>query len=188
MSKFFSSDQHFGHTQIIEYAKRPFSSLEEMHEKLISNWNECVKPKDTIFVVGDLSFMHQKDFGNVASRLQGNKILIRGNHDRYNIGTYVKYGFTVYEEVMMKLAGQKVRLSHYPYAYPWYKRPFAFKSELRFMERRPKKVKDEFLIHGHTHTKKRMINNMIHAGVEAWNYYPVSESEIESLMMRYIRG
>lgn len=182
--KWFTSDLHFGHELVIKYANRPFISLDEMHEELIKRWNSKVCKDDTIYILGDMSFLPHKEFEPIAKQLNGNKILIIGNHDKYSIGQYAKYGFTAYHECLISLCGKRVRLSHFPYALPWYKKPFAFKSELRFMDRRPHKIKGEILLHGHTHTKKKVINNMIHVGVDAWNYAPISEGQIESLMSK----
>ena len=40
------SDTHFYHKSIIPYCKRPFSSINEMNEKIIENWNSIVTNKD----------------------------------------------------------------------------------------------------------------------------------------------
>lgn len=178
----FTSDLHFGHEGVITYNKRPFDSLSDMNDQLIKRWNECIQPTDTVYILGDLALCHYRDFVPIAEQLQGNKILIQGNHDKYSVGQYEKLGFKVYHEIKMRIAGRIVRLSHYPYALPWYKRPFAYKSELRFMDRRPPRIKGEVLLHGHVHMKYRSMDNRIHVGVDAWNYYPVSIREVESLL------
>lgn len=183
----FTSDLHFGHAGVIRYCGRPFASLDEMHEALIKNWNECVGEGDTIYVLGDLALCPFRDFEPIAKRLKGRKILIRGNHDSYSEGQYARAGFTVYHELKMKLAGYMVRLSHYPYAVPWYRRPFVYKSELRYMEKRPPKIPGEFLLHGHTHMHYKIRGNMIHVGVDAW-HRPVSQREIESLIGKATHG
>ena len=46
---FFTSDTHFGHKAIIQFAKRPCQNVEEMNEMLISNWNSVVKKGDTVY-------------------------------------------------------------------------------------------------------------------------------------------
>lgn len=185
----FTSDLHFGHEAVIGYCKRPFTSLDEMHAELVKRWNECVRPEDTVYVLGDLALCPFKDFEPIAKQLNGRKLLVRGNHDHYSEGQYGKLGFQVFHEVKMKLAGQMVRLSHYPYALPWWKRPFAFKSELRYMDRRPVKVRGEVLLHGHSHVAYQLSDDgRIHVGVDAWDFYPVSIREIESLLGKLKRG
>ena len=53
---YFIADTHFGDQKIIAYCNRPFSSLEDMTEKIISKWNNKVKENDIVFMLGDLSF------------------------------------------------------------------------------------------------------------------------------------
>lgn len=179
----FTSDLHFGHVGVIRYCNRPFQTLEEMHAALITRWNECVRDDDLIYVLGDLALMPFRDFEPIAKQLNGRKILIKGNHDHYSEGQYARAGFTVYHELKMKLAGHMVRLSHYPYALPWWMRPFAFASELRYMDKRPPRIPGETLLHGHSHVKWRQASDSrIHVGVDAWDFYPASIREIESLL------
>jgi calcineurin-like phosphoesterase family protein len=187
MNRWLTSDVHIGHAAVIDYCKRPFTSLEHMHEEIIKRWNSRVKPEDLIYVCGDFALCSYKEFVPLAKQLNGTIKLVLGNHDHYSQAQYNALGIEVCHELKLKIAGQMCRLSHYPYALPWYKRPFAFKSELRFMEKRPPKIPGEFLIHGHVHTKYKMAQNRIHVGQDAWNHYPVSFREIESLMNNYLK-
>jgi calcineurin-like phosphoesterase family protein len=179
---FFTADLHFGHEAILRYCARPFSDVSTMNSALIENWNKAIRPTDTVYVVGDLAFCHYREFAEIAKVLNGKKILIKGNHDSYSEGQYLKLGFQVFHEIKMKLCGKMVRISHYPYAPTWWRRPFCYKSELRYLDKRPPVVKGEWLIHGHTHTKHRGFERRIHVGVDAWSYGPVALSEIESLI------
>jgi len=83
MKYFFTSDTHFGHKNIIDYCKRPFSSVEEMDNKIIQNWNKTVSKKDTVFFLGD--FCVGGNFENYRKKLNGNIIFIKGNHDKKTI-------------------------------------------------------------------------------------------------------
>jgi calcineurin-like phosphoesterase family protein len=183
---YFTSDLHFGHEAVIKYCHRPFENLDHMHAELIKRWNSKVHDQDLVYVLGDLALAPYNDTCTLIKQLKGKKILIRGNHDSYSFSQYSKLGFDlVYSELKLKLFGRNMRMSHYPYALPWFKRPFAFKSELRFMYRRPPRIAGEILLHGHTHTKYRATkDSRIHVGVDAWDYTPVSLRQIESLVAR----
>ena len=39
MNRFLIADTHFGHDKIIQYEKRPLSSVEQMNRTIITNWN-----------------------------------------------------------------------------------------------------------------------------------------------------
>lgn len=79
MTVFFTADTHLGHTNIIKYANRPFSTCEEMDETIIRNWNRKVKGTDLVYHLGDFAFRNAL---NYRMRLNGRVILIRGNHDK----------------------------------------------------------------------------------------------------------
>ena len=175
--KYFTSDHHFGHTNIINYCSRPFKNVEEMHRALINNWNSVITPQDTVYVVGDFSFMNEERSKDLLSKLNGEKILIRGNHDR-NKDKMLQMGFKeVYDQLTLNLGSQSVLLHHYPY------RPKVVNPDypLKKMNRRPID-KGHWLIHGHVHDCWQQMNKMINVSVEMWNYKPVSESEILSLI------
>jgi calcineurin-like phosphoesterase family protein len=78
----FISDTHFSHRRICEYSGRPFSSVEEMNEALITNWNQRVQPTDTVYHLGDFSFSSYDEFKRLIHRLHGKIHIILGNHDK----------------------------------------------------------------------------------------------------------
>ena len=51
---FFTSDHHFGHTNILKFCNSPFNSIEQMNEELIKRWNEKIGPDDEVYHLGDL--------------------------------------------------------------------------------------------------------------------------------------
>jgi calcineurin-like phosphoesterase family protein len=95
MSAFVIADTHFGHTKSLSFIQpdgsplRPFSSVEEMDEVLVSNWNRTVGPKDTIYHLGDVVIPRASL--KILDRLNGRKILIRGNHDIGRLSDFSKY-------------------------------------------------------------------------------------------------
>lgn len=75
MSTYFTSDTHFGSERTLELSKRPFASVKEMDDTMISNWNKIVTNNDYVYHLGD--------FGNyeVVPKLNGKITLIWGNYE-----------------------------------------------------------------------------------------------------------
>ena len=69
---------------------RPFDSIEELDELMIENWNKLVKPTDKVYHLGDV-FYKSGNSDEIAKRLNGEKVLVRGNHDRREAQWYLKY-------------------------------------------------------------------------------------------------
>jgi len=79
---FIYSDTHFDHKYIISYCNRPFSSVGEMNQFLVNNWNYTVKLYDTVYLLGDLSYGKKSHPASYwADKLYGRKIFIKGSHD-----------------------------------------------------------------------------------------------------------
>ena len=82
----FTSDLHFFHDRILDFhpkRKELFGkTIEEAKEAMIQLWNSRVDKKDTIYILGDLSFGTIEDKRKLFQRLNGNKVLILGNHDK----------------------------------------------------------------------------------------------------------
>lgn len=79
--KYYISDLHFGHRNILNFENRPFRTVEEMDEEYIRRWNNKVKKGDEVYILGDLSFYKGKKTAEIVKRLNGMKFLIKGNHD-----------------------------------------------------------------------------------------------------------
>ena len=82
MTIYFSSDFHFRHKRVIDFGYRPFRDLKHMERELINRWNSKVKDNDTVYIVGDFSFVGKEETQEILDNLNGNKIYIAGNHDR----------------------------------------------------------------------------------------------------------
>ena len=113
---FFTSDTHFGHSKIIDYCKRPFSSIEEHDKALIQNWNNVVGQDDTVFHLGDFAYGNSQFIANIIKQLNGNIILIKGNHDLRNMNPtlYNMFSDVVYQARIL-IDKQTVYLNHFPF-------------------------------------------------------------------------
>ncbi len=155
---FFTSDQHFGHKLIIDFESRPFGSVEEMDQVMIGKWNAVVGAEDTVFHLGDFSFLNLERTRDIVSALNGYKILILGNHDRSRGRSWwLKAGFN--------------EVSEYPIVYKDF---FFLSHEPMYMNKHMPYVN----VHGHIHGQKYEGNNHFNICVEHWDYTPLSFSQI----------
>ena len=95
-SVFLVSDTHFGHTGVCRFTRndgvtklRPWDDADEMDEAMVKAWNERVKPTDKVYHLGDV-VINRKALG-IMRRLNGDKVLIRGNHDIFRDSEYREY-------------------------------------------------------------------------------------------------
>ena len=95
MSKFFVvSDLHINHQASLKFEGRErFSSVEEMNQTIVNNWNKTVSPEDTVYNLGDCFLGESIESQQILKSLGGHKILIRGNHDKKSDSWYHDAGF-----------------------------------------------------------------------------------------------
>lgn len=168
---FFIGDTHFGHQNILNFSNRdgtplrPFSTMEEMHESIVLNWNSVVKPQDKVYHLGDVAF--STPGLKVMGRLNGKKRLIRGNHDLYPTKKYMQY----FQEIYGVRQIDGYWLTHVPM--------------------HPDCLEKAILnIHGHLHSNIVMLpeysspplsdDRYFNVSVEQINYTPVSWDEIKA--------
>lgn len=94
---FLISDTHFGHANILNFERWPggpklrdFASIEAHDEFLITSWNEVVKPTDKVYHLGDV-VIARRMLKAVMPRLNGDKVLIKGNHDIFKLADYTPW-------------------------------------------------------------------------------------------------
>ncbi len=183
MSRWWSSDQHFGHTNIIRYCGRPFTDTDAMAAAMVDRWNDVVADSDEVWMLGDL-VMNQLPVNLAAhvARLKGRKVLVPGNHDACwqghrkgprQVPAYYEVGGVAHivdDPSPVVIAGQQLRISHFPYLIDTH-------HDLRYVEHRPD---DDggWLLHGHVHEKWRQNGRQINVGVDAWDFAPVSDDTI----------
>jgi len=117
VNRFVISDHHLGHTNSWEKFKledgsplRPFTSNEEMNETMIERHNAKVKEQDTVYFLGDVVI--NKKYLELVKRMNGRKILVRGNHDIFKDNDYRDVGFEQLHGVRVFV--DKFILSHIP--------------------------------------------------------------------------
>ncbi len=171
---YFISDTHLGHKNIIKQCSRPFSSVEEMDKTIMANWNRKVKKSDTVIILGDLVHKSEKGPEWYLSCLNGNKILIKGNHDEALLQKiyWPQYFSDVLDSKVIEIQGHSVTLCHYPM--------LEWKNSRKIGSR-----KLGYLIHGHTHNRVSPLydtlfsqGNALNAGADINGYEPVSFDEL----------
>lgn len=162
--KWFISDTHFYHRNIIRFCKRPFTNTWEMNEALIKGWNARIKPWDKVYHLGDVALRvpNQHKFDELMGRLNGKKRLYIGNHDHIEQKAYRHF------ERIELWSGNIFRnfnfvCSHLP---------------LKTGQMR----NAEFNVHGHLHTVKLQDPRYINICVEHTDYLPVSLDEIRAMI------
>lgn len=166
-----TSDLHFNHINILKYEAetRPFATLDEMNETIIKNWNDRVKPEDTVYVLGDL-IMGQLEAGRKCiERLNGKIILIRGNHDTpKRLEMFKEMGIEVHDVYYLPYKGRYFILCHFPIASP------------EFINMVIKDNSEVVNLYGHIHhnAPKGYVNGTYHVGMDTNDLCPISIQQI----------
>ncbi len=162
---FLTADSHWGHVGVCKFVMadgtkcRPWDDPEKMNEDMIDMWNKTVGPKDKVYHLGDVVI--NRRFLSVLSRLNGDQILIKGNHDIFRLEEYLPY----YRDIRGYHMLDKYMLTHMP-------------------------IHEESLgryagnIHGHLHNNRVMKDGKIDprylcVSVEHTDYKPINFEEVK---------
>lgn len=167
MTVYFTADNHFGHKRILILGKgRPFSSIEEMEETMIKNWNSVVQKGDRIYYLGDFSWSEdQGRIDRILRKLKGEKFLISGNHDSKAV-IRSSYWSQVWQYRELKIEGQKIILCHYPF------------------EEWNGSWRNSWHLHGHCHGNLPVRQDLkrLDIGVDCYDFTPISFEHVKSIM------
>lgn len=163
----FISDTHFGHTNIIKYCNRPYRNTYEMDTDIIIKWNNNIKNNDLVFHLGDFSFRPEKYIG----RLNGNIILIKGNHDKRSRNSLF-YG--VANHLPLMIGEFSCILHHRPITKTGLERK-EDELDLEVLENY------DFCISGHVHEKYKVNGKNINVGIDVWKK-PIHINELIEFM------
>jgi len=171
LTVYFTSDNHFGHNNILQLGKgRPFDSLSEMEEAMIENWNRVVQKGDRIYHLGDFSFKAKQDhIDSILRKLNGDKFLISGNHDSKAV-LKSQHWSQVWQYREISIEGQKIILSHYPFQ-EW-----------------NRSWHGSWHLHGHCHGNLAWTPTIkrLDIGVDCYDFTPVSFEKIKEDMEKMI--
>jgi len=162
----FTADTHFGHENIIRYCKRPFTTVREMDETIIENWNKKVCPGDSVYHLGDFAWAREsRTVEKLLQRLNGQVHLILGTHDKAAVRK--ANGFVEKRDLKrIKVGEQDIVLCHYAMRV-WDKSHFG-----------------SYQLYGHSHGTLPDDENLFSTdvGVDRWSFMPVSFEEIRALL------
>lgn len=151
---FLVSDTHFGHAGICRFLDsqgnplRPWDSADQMNKDMIQYWNETVGPKDKVYHLGDVVI--NRRYLSVLKELNGDKVLIKGNHDLFKLKDYLPY----FRDIRAYWPMNGFLLSHIPVHPSQFHR---WKGN----------------IHGHLHSNELEDNRYMNVCVEKTNYRPI---------------
>jgi calcineurin-like phosphoesterase family protein len=174
MSKlFFTSDHHFGHTNVIKFCDRPFETVEEMNEALIQRWNEKISPEDEVYHVGDFGMTKDREMiSDILDRLNGTIYLIVGNHEGAALNhrkrfKWVKDYFELkVQDESCKNGVQRIILFHYAMR--------VWRGDYR----------GTWHLYGHSHGNLPDLEDRLcfDIGVDCHDFYPLSYDEVKAIM------
>lgn len=173
---FVTSDLHINHTNILKFcpeSRGMFQNTDEMNHALIERMNSKVTNNDTLYIVGDIGFGKMGAICEVLKQINGEKVIIRGNHDRKLLASSefqtqkglmgvrnICHYYTLYETIDSKKC--EFHMFHFP------------------IEEWENCHHGAYHLHGHRHSpKSQLINSRrMDIGVDSNDLYPYSFEEI----------
>lgn len=166
---YYTSDLHLGHENIIRLCNRPYKDVDEMNKDIVYKWNKRVRPTDTVYILGDMFFKYQdiQFVKYTLNRLNGKKILIKGNHDTFLKSMRWQDYFeevVLYKEISDE--GRMVCMFHYP------------------VEEWNGYYRNSYMLYGHVHENMKEIkkhNRKFNVGVDVNEFEPRTLDELIKL-------
>ena len=160
----FTSDEHFGHNKIIEYSDRPFDTVEEMDEAIISNHNQVVRTNDLVVHAGDFTLWKNLKgiYEKYIDRLNGKHIFLRGSHDYWLKG---KNNSEIWDgNIRIDDNRYYIVVCHYA------------------MRVWPRSHYNSYQLYGHSHGRLAPEGKQHDIGVDNNKFFPVSAKQIVEIM------
>ena len=154
---FFTSDEHYGHSNIIKYCNRPFASVDEMDAEMIRNHNAVVGKGDIVVHAGDFTLKKGDPAKEYVSQLNGQHIFIRGSHDYWLKGD----ARDIWEKAIDE---EYIVVCHYA------------------MRVWPRSHFNAWQLYGHSHGHLEPKGKQWDVGVDSNNFTPVSFEQLLQIM------
>ena len=170
MARYYISDLHFFHGNILNMDGREFENITEMGEYIIDRWNSKVKEDDDVFILGDFSWEKGRKTYDLLTRLHGRLHLIEGNHDAWYLDD-PNFDDFIFEDVSNYLElnrdGKTIIMSHYPI--PFYNHQFQTNREERLTT---------YMLYGHLHNTydEYLLNRFINEASSLERHSVISDS------------
>ena len=160
MERYFISDTHFGHDAVYTFMNADGTRVrdladnsEEGDAEMVKRWNSVVGPTDKVYHLGDVAFPRRKLV--LLDQLNGKKILIKGNHDMFDLKDYMKY----FSDIRGAFELYKMMLTHIPI--------------------HPEQLgRFDANIHGHIHDRRIADRRYVNVSVEQIDYTPITLDEV----------
>lgn len=113
-NSFVIADTHFGHENISKHEPIRKQSaynhgFNHVDDLMIHQWNSVISNDDTVFHLGDLAFKH-KNLAYLSNSLNGNKILLLGNHDKSgDVNILKENGWKIIDNMVLNIKDSEVK-------------------------------------------------------------------------------
>lgn len=162
---YFIADTHFFHQTLLgqnDFAPRPFDTVAQMDQQMISAWNARVADKDTVYHLGDIAmrpgnFPQPPEVYEIIAQLQGHIIFIKGNHDARSLFKYIQqqnYALNGKAKYQFEDVGALLKFDHAQYYLTHYPMVLGKSSQI-------------YNLHGHIHHYMMPAPTNINVGVDA---------------------
>ena len=186
---YFTSDYHFGHSNMIKYDSRPFQDVHDMETTIVENHNSVV-PKDAVVIfLGDFMYGNTLKGNDRADKvlelldcMNGSFFFTFGNHDSILLHSKVKQNIKLFDRLTLKVNDSDNLMNQWclrntgrewtsPYQH-------VVCGHYR-METWEHSFRGAWMIHGHSHGKIPHSELQFDAGIMNTKYYPVSYFQLK---------
>jgi calcineurin-like phosphoesterase family protein len=179
---FFTADTHWGHDNILIHDERPFASIEEHDAELIRRWNEVVAKGDRVYHLGDFCWRKPARWLEILDQLNGQKYLIRGNHDGSGLNSEVESRFIWVKDLyLLKIKGDPDRERLQPKLDKMYIHLCHYSMRVWWQSGR-----GSWHLYGHSHGSLPEEHNSFSfdVGASCHGYRPISLDRVKELMAK----